>query len=265
MQYNTALITGASSGLGAEFARLHAQNGGRIILTARTESALRNLAAELESQHQTEIAVLTADLSLPNGPQDLFLKILDLGWEIDWLINNAGFGDLAPFVEAADVKLHQMMAVNIVALTTLTKLLVPQMVARKRGAILNIGSVASYFPGPGMAVYYASKAYVLSFSEALAEELAPYNIHVSTLCPGPTETGFQKTANMDMQTVMGGLFANMPSAATVARYGYEGVLKKKRVRIHGLMNQWMIASTKILPTTWKAAIMGRIQMQRMGR
>jgi short-subunit dehydrogenase len=139
------------------------------------------------------------------------------------------------------------------------------MIARKKGGILNIGSVASYFPGPGMAVYYATKAYVLSFSEALAEELAPHNITVRTLCPGPTETGFQNTANMDMKTVMGGLFANMPSAAEVAAYGYNSFLRSGRVHIHGWMNHLMIGSTKMLPTSWKAAIMGKIQMQRMGR
>lgn len=265
MQYKTALVTGASSGLGAAFAQQHAQTGGHLILTARNEKQLQDLAVQLRKTYHVEVAVLPADLSQLAGAEQLFQSIQNLGWEVDLLLNNAGFGDMGIFKDADGIKLQEMIAVNVTALTALTHLLVPQMVARKHGAILNVGSVASYFPGPGMAVYYATKAYVLSFSEALAVELAPHNIRVSALCPGPTATGFQKTANMDMNDVMGGLFANMPSAAEVAAYGYQSLMNGKRIAIHGFTNRLLIATTKCLPTSWKAAIMGRIQMQRVGR
>src|SRR5207253_1790491 len=199
---------GASSAIGMDFARLLSRDGYDLFLVARSEAKLRELASELGNAK-----VIVADLVSPDAPQ----RIFDASGGVDVLINNAGFGLSGPFIETDLRKELEMIQVNIAALTQLTKLFLRPMVARKSGHILNLASTAAFQPGPLMAVYYATKAYVLSFSEAIADELNGSGVTVTALCPGPTESGFQKRANMeDSKLVRGKLIMD---AATVACLG----------------------------------------------
>jgi short-subunit dehydrogenase len=213
----TVLITGASSGIGLELAKCFAADGCRLILVARNTNALEKLADELRRQNKIETMVLTADLSLPQTPKQIFEKLSAQKISVDVLVNNAGFGAHGAFTEMSLSWQLEMLQVNITALTELTGLFLPGMIGRKRGGILNVGSVAGFQPGPGMAVYYATKAYVLSFTEALAEELLGTGLKVSVLCPGPTATNFgtiargQRTRKLQTQKM---------SAASVAIYGH---------------------------------------------
>ncbi|MCH8554196.1 MAG: SDR family oxidoreductase [Schleiferiaceae bacterium] len=257
-----ALITGASGGIGAEFAKLHASKGHDLILTARSADKLEKLAQELRQLYAIEVVVLPQDLGEPNGAKALFDAISKQGLEISVLINNAGFGDFGAFADAPWDKTATMIQLNVNELVQLTYLVLPQMLARKQGYILNLGSVASFLPGPMMTVYYATKAFVLSFSEGLAEEVRGQGVHVSVLCPGPTASDFQARSRMNESKLLEGPFANMPSSAEVAKYGYEQLFKKKRVSIHGTANKLMISLTKLLPTTWKAKMMAKIQVAR---
>src|SRR5258708_27058245 len=184
----TVLIPGASSGIGLDLARVFADKKFDLLLTARTETKLRELARELEKQHKIEAHVIVADLALPDGSHRIFSEIVRLGLPIDNLVHNAGFGAYGEF---KDIRLQQeldMIQVNITALPHLTNLALPQMIKRERGRIMNVASTAAFQPGPLMTVYYATKAYVLSFSEALANEVMPYGVTVTCLCPGATST-----------------------------------------------------------------------------
>src|SRR3954447_6416423 len=219
----TALITGASSGIGLDLARLFAKDGCDVVLVARSEGKLRELAAELERDCGVTAHVIALDLARPNAAEALVQR---LPADVDVLVNNAGFGVAGPFVETDLAKELEMIQVNIVALTQLTKLLLPKMVARRRGRVLNVASTAAFQPGPLMAVYYATKAYVLSFSEAIADELRDSGVTVTALCPGPTETGFAAVAGMD-QTRLFTLMKPMTSAE-VAKKGYEAMKRGRR-------------------------------------
>lgn len=188
----TALITGASSGIGLEFANLLAKDGYHVVLTARNEKRLSEIANELKAKHGVDVTVLAKDLSLTDAAEELTAEILAKGIEVDILINNAGFAAYGPFDETSWKDEKDMIQVNITALTTLTKQLLPGMIKRNRGKILNVASTAAFQPGPLMAVYYATKAYVLSFSEAIDYELSHTNVSVTALCPGATATNFEK-------------------------------------------------------------------------
>ena len=216
---NTALITGASSGIGEELARVHAQAGGDLIIVARRRQRLEQLAEELTDAYGVAVHVMAADLAKPRAAQKLFTEIEARELEVDVLINNAGFGAFGAFHESELLREQGMMQVNMVALTELTYLLVQGMVQRGNGKILNVGSVAGFFPGPLQAVYFASKAYVNSFSQALAAELKGTGVTVTVLCPGPVATEFQETS--DMQHVKGFEFA--ASGESVARRGYKAM------------------------------------------
>src|SRR3954465_2902869 len=191
-----ALVTGASAGIGRELAKILAREGHDLLLVARREPDLTPLAAELKEQYDADSRVITADLAKPRAAQTL-VKELGPTTTVDVLVNNAGFGGHGAFWERErDADLRQI-AVNVTALTDLTRLLLPGMVERHRGRILNVASTAAFQPGPLMAVYYATKAYVLSFSQALAEELSGTGVTVTTLCPGVTETEFQQVAGAE--------------------------------------------------------------------
>lgn len=230
----TALVTGASSGIGREFARVLARNGFDLVLVARNKKALEELADELRATG-AECIVLRKDLSKPHAPDDVLSFVKRRGVSIELLINNAGFGLHGPFVHQERSQQLDLLQVNIVAVTHLTRLFAAEMVPRGRGRILNVASTAAFQPGPLMALYYASKAYVLSFSEALAVELAGTGVTVSCLCPGPTRTDFHRRAHMEHVHLVKTL--SMMDATTVAEAGFRGLMRGRRVIIPGLFNK----------------------------
>ena len=227
---NTALITGASSGLGKEFALIHASKGGDVIIVARREEKLNNLKKEIENRYGTQVKVIAKDLTKPEAPKEIYEEVTKAGIQIDVLINNAGFGGHGKFHERAWEQDLAMINLNVTALTALTRLFLPDFVKRNSGKILNVSSTASYMPGPLQAVYFATKAYVTFFSNAIAEELHDTNISVTNLMPGATETEFAQTSGMDKTN----LFQKTVSAYSVAKDGYEGMLKGKLDIVSGL-------------------------------
>ena len=222
---NTALVTGASSGIGAELARIHAKKGGDLVLVARTASALEALKEQLEREYGVKATVIAADLSDPDSAAHLFSRTEELGLQIDVLINNAGFGGHGKFHEGDLAKYQAMIQVNMVTLTNLTHLYLEGMVRRNNGRILHVGSTAGMMPGPLQAVYYATKAYVLSFSQAIAQELENTHVTSTVLCPGAVKTGFVKAGDLEGVD----LWDNAATAESVAECGYEAMLKGELV------------------------------------
>tara|TARA_B110001452_G_C15217232_1_gene422065 strand:+ start:1126 stop:1905 length:780 start_codon:yes stop_codon:yes gene_type:complete len=220
---NTALITGASGGIGKELATIHAEKGGNLILVARGQDKLNELKAELEKKHGIKVNTIAKDLSQIGAAKELFNEVESLGIQVDYLINNAGFGLVGKFHKLPWDRQMQMINLNMVALTELTYLLLPSMVARNSGKILNTSSTAALIPGPLQAVYFASKAYVSSFSNAIAEELYDKDITVTALLPGATETSFAKTSGVDKTAI----YSNPASARSVAEDGYNAMIKGK--------------------------------------
>jgi hypothetical protein len=242
----TALITGASSGIGLELARLFARDRYDLVLVARRVDKLDRLGAELTGQHGIRSRTIGADLASPDAPGAIVQTLQQAAVSVDVLVNNAGYGVYGPFA-TTDLRAElDMLAVNVVTLTHLTKLLLPGMLARRTGRILNVASIAAFQPGPFMAVYYASKAFVLSFSEALGEELVGTGVSVTALCPGPTPTGFLARAGLDGVRLM---TANplIVDAATVARAGYRGLMKGRRLVVPGLGNKLLMESVRVTP------------------
>ncbi len=256
MNRRTALVTGASSGIGLDLARLFSRDGWDVVLVARTEKKLREVAAELGGGQ-----VIVSDLSKPNAAADIVAEVKRRNIEIEALVNNAGYGLAGPFAENDLQRELDMIQVNIVALVQLTKLLLPLMLARKSGRILNVASTAAFPPGgPGMAVYYATKAFVLSFSEAIADELRGSGVTVTTLCPGPTETGFADVANMTDSR----LFTMMKpmTSLKVARAGYRAMMAGQRLVIPGISNKLLIQSMRVSPRRAVTAIVRKFQEKR---
>lgn len=217
----TALITGASSGIGKELAYIHAEKKGNLIIVARSSGALNELKAELEDKFRVNVSVITKDLTQPNAAQEIYDQVSSDNLQLDFLINNAGFGGQGKFYERDWSEDLAMIQLNIIALTSLTRKFLPDMVNRNQGKILNVSSTASLIPGPLQAVYFATKAYVTSFSNAIAEELSGTGITVSALLPGATDTGFADTAGMNSSK----LFENAFSAKEVAEAGYKGMIE----------------------------------------
>jgi short-subunit dehydrogenase len=255
----TALITGASSGIGLELARVFAKNRHDVVLVARSESKLRTLADEVRASG-IRAHVIVSDLSTPGTVQVLTDRVRGLGVEVDILVNNAGYGLFGPFLETALEAELAMIQVNVVALTELTKLLLPGMVARKRGRVLNLASTAAFLPGPLMAVYYATKAYVLSFTEAIATELEGTGVTVTALCPGPTASGFQAAANLEESKLVAG--KRLPAAREVAEAGYEAMMAGKTVFVPGLSNKLTVLTPRIFPRRLVARIVQKVQERR---
>jgi len=240
----TALITGASSGIGCELSKLLAADGYNLVLVARSGRKLTELAAELCQAGQINISVSVKDLGDPAAPDEIFQTLQAQSITIDALINNAGFGAHGPFAQNDWAEELGMLQVNVIALTRLTKLFLPGMVKRGSGKIMNVGSTGSFAPGPSMAVYCATKAYVLSFSEALATELEGTGVTVTALCPGVTFTGFQARANVgNMRLLRGGGM----SARQVAEIGYRAMQRGKPVVIPGWQNWLMVFSMRLVP------------------
>jgi short-subunit dehydrogenase len=252
MAPSTALITGASSGIGAELARVCAAHGHNVVLVARREPELRALAAAVAKEHGVEARVLTADLADPAAPRAIFQAMA--GANIDLLINNAGFGLRGDFADSDWEIQARMIQVNIAALAHLTRLFLPAMIARGSGRILNVGSTAGFVPGPCMSVYYASKAFVLSFSEALAEELRGTGVAVTDLCPGPTRTGFGLVAGMANTKLF---HSATMSAEAVAREGYHAMMQGRTVAIAGARNRWAMRGARLMSRRWLAGLVKR--------
>jgi len=229
-----ALITGASSGIGLELARIFAQNKTDLVVVARNELQLQELSRQLESEFGVKVWILAKDLSVRESAQQIFDWCQEQKLEIQYLINNAGFGDNAFFATSDIRKQEQMIDVNIWSLTALCHLFLPGMLQSKTGKILNVASTAAFVPGPEMAVYYATKAYVLHFSEAIANELQHTGITVTALCPGPTSSGFQAAAQMENNKLVKG--KKLPSSKSVAAYGYKAMMRGKTVAIPGFGN-----------------------------
>lgn len=242
---NTALITGASNGIGLELAREFAKHKTDVILVARNDEKLKEIARELASAYGVKTFVIAKDLSKPGSADEVFRQVKESGLEIGYLVNNAGFGDFGMFSESDWKKQEEMISLNIMTLTQLCRLFVPEMIQRKQGKILNLASTASFQPGPLMSVYYATKAYVLLFSEAINNELRGSGITVTALCPGPTTSGFQKTSNIEDSRLVKG--RKLPGAEEVARYGYRAMMKGKSVAIHGLLNRFLVLAERFGP------------------
>jgi short-subunit dehydrogenase len=252
----TALITGASGGIGLELAKIFARHGHNLVIVARSQDKLASQARELASQHDISVKVLAKDLADPAAPRDIYRQLQQESIQIDVLVNNAGFATYGFLAELDLDGELAMMQVNIVALTHLTRLFLPDMLERKRGRILNVASTAAFQPGPLMAVYYASKAYVLSFSEAIANELQGTGVTVTALCPGPTRTGFQARADMeDSKLVQGGLM----DAATVAEAGYKALMQGETVVVPGLLNKLRAFAVRLVPDRVAARFVRKIQ------
>jgi len=252
----TVLITGASSGIGRELARLFAADGAQLVLIARSEGRLRELAGELAAEHGVQAQVVPADLSRPSGPGEIMEALAQRHIEVDVLVNNAGFGAHGPVAGIGAGRQLEMIEVNVAALTRLTALLLPGMLGRRRGAILNVASTAAFTPGPNQAVYCATKAYVLSFTEALAEEVRGSGVRVCCLAPGATGTGFAAQAGM------GGtrLFRwGAMDAARVARTGHDGLRKGRTLVIPGLLNQAAAFSVRLSPRILVTKVSGYLQ------
>ncbi|MBF0122183.1 MAG: SDR family oxidoreductase [Candidatus Omnitrophica bacterium] len=252
---NTTLITGASSGIGAELAHCFAQDGYNLVLIARREKELKEIAAKIQKQYSVEVRVIAKDLSRPDAPHELYQELNQVGVTIDILVNNAAFGNYGFFISNNIKRELEMLSLNVSALTHLTSLFAKGMVERKQGKILNVASTAAFQPGPLMATYFASKAYVLSFSEALTNELQGTGVSVTCLCPGPTETEFSKVA--------GTYGLKLPkrqrmSAKDVAMIGYRGLMKRKTVVIAGLSNKILVIGSKFLPRSIATAFVRRI-------
>ncbi|MYL72726.1 SDR family NAD(P)-dependent oxidoreductase [Halobacillus litoralis] len=247
----TALITGASGGIGYEFARLFAKSGYNLIVVARSEDKLQQLKEELDGH---PITIIPQDLSEPGAAEVVYSKVKELGLNVTVLVNNAGFGLNGLFEDLPLLDQQKMLQVNINALTELTHLFLPEIKsARFRSipkGVLNVASTAAFQPGPKMAVYYASKAYVLSLSEALVEELKDTSVTVTTLCPGATDTNFFKAAKAEHTKLVNSTM----SPESVAKSGFLGFVKGKRVVIPGMMNQGLAYASKLIPRSFAAKL-----------
>lgn len=253
----TALITGASNGIGLELAKVHASKGDNLILVARSIQKLKELKDEIEKQYGVSVYNIEKDLSMVNAASEVYSEVKQKGLEVDYLINNAGFGDFGLFHLTDWNKTEQMIALNITALTQLTHLFLKDMIKSGKGKIMNVASTAAFQPGPTMAVYFATKAYVLHFSEAIANELENTGITVTALCPGATESGFKDAADMHESNLFKG--KKLPSSKEVALFGYEQMMKGKVVVIHGFMNYILANSVRFTPRALVVKIARMIQ------
>lgn len=260
MEKGTALVTGASSGIGLELVKVLARNGHDVVLTARKADALEALAGLVEGKYGMRATVLPLDLSKPDAPNELFAKVAAQKIQVDILVNNAGFGQGGPFAETEIEREIEMINLNITALTHLTKLFLAPMLARRNGRILNVASTAAFQPGPLMSVYYASKAYVLSFSEAIAEELRDTGITVTTFCPGPTATNFAAEAGLKNSRLfkMGGV----ASADSTAEIAYAAMMAGKRVVVPGFKNKLIAQGNRLTPRTLATRLAKFVQENR---
>jgi uncharacterized protein len=251
----TALVTGASAGLGLEYAKLFAADGHDLVLVARRRDKLDELAAQLAKDHGTTVKVISADLQLEAAPAEIFAEVQGIGIAVDFLVNNAGFGSNGAFVGLETERELGMIDVNVRSLVHLTRLFLPGMVERKRGRVLNIGSTAGFVAGPFMATYYASKAFVISFTEALAYELKGTGVTATVSCPGATATEFAAVAGNDKSSLFKGGVAD---SVSVARHGYRAMLAGKVIAIPGVKNKLTAQSVRFSPRSLLRAVAARL-------
>lgn len=257
MQNVFTLVTGASGGIGEAIAVELARRGHRLIISARSLAKLKTLEAQLRNFGSPEVVVIAGDLAQPAGARDLYQAIQDQRLEVSTLINNAGVGDFVEFAHQDWSRIQGMIQLNVTALTELTHLFLPSMLEAKNGRILNVASTAAFQPGPGMGVYYATKAYVLHLTEALAVELDGSGVLVQALCPGPTQSGFQSTAKMELSA----LFQNtrIPTSESVAQFAVQRLGNNQVILIPGFLNQLMAGSVGFLPRSAVRHSVGWIQ------
>ena len=251
----TVLVTGASSGIGLELARCFAAEGCALALVSRNRPALEKLAAQLQADFRTQTHIFPADLAQPDAPVRVFDHFQQAGLPIDILVNNAGFGFKGRFDQIPLQSQLDMLQVNVMALTSLTRLFLPGMIQRGRGGLLNVASTAAFQPGPGMAVYYASKACVLSLTEAIAEELANTGVTVTALCPGPTATNFYVAAGAEASNIFRRLSM---SAAQVAKIGHQAFRKGRVIAIPGMRNKLGTFAVRLAPRKTVRKVAARI-------
>ncbi|RLQ96564.1 SDR family NAD(P)-dependent oxidoreductase [Falsibacillus albus] len=256
MQKETVLITGASNGIGLEMAEIFSQKGHTVVLAARSKEKMEEIKHDLEKKYNNTILVKGMDLSVQGAPQDLYEELKRENIQIDILINNAGFGLFGDFTDTDLDKELNMIQLNVSALTAMSKLFSKDMVQRGKGKILNVASTAAFQPGPLMAVYYATKAYVLSFSEALENELSGTGVHVSTLCPGPTETGFSDKAELGQSKLF---TSGVMDAKKVAAQAVDGLMNSKSIIIPGIKNKLLAAGIRFLPRKTVTATVRKVQ------
>ena len=247
-----AVITGASTGIGREFAQICAERGYDLVLVARSAQALEDLAAGIRGTSGRKVRVSAFDLSAVDAPPKLWAALSDVAPDIEILMNNAGFGLTGFFSELDAEKQMEMVHLNIGALTHLSRLFLPAMIARRKGYILNVASTAAFQPGPLMAVYFASKAYVVSFSEALHNEVRDKGVVVTTLCPGPTRTEFQSRAGMQASKLFSG--PHVMDARTVAEIGFKAMLEGKSLVVAGRLNALLVFLTRFAPRQLAASM-----------
>lgn len=251
-----ALITGASSGIGLELVELFAADGHELVLVARRRQKLCEIADDIGERYGLRAHVLPADLADPEAPARLSSEVERLGLFITHLVNNAGFATSGPFVTTDPAAQRDMIQVNVTALTSLTRCFLPPMVSRGNGRILNVASTAAFQPGPRMAVYYATKAYVLNFSIALAVELEGTGVSVTALCPGPTRTGFAEEAGMTKSTLFDR--GRGMAADRVAREGYDAMRRGRPIIISGTLNKALAFATRLTPRSLGARVVQRL-------
>lgn len=253
----TALITGAANGIGYELAYIFAQNDYNLVLIDRIETKLQRVALYFQEQFSVSVKTIVKDLSKITSPEEIFLELQEENIQVDVLVNNAGFGTYGFFHETNLTDELEMLQVNLVCTTHLTKLFLKNMVKQGQGKILNVSSAAAFQPGPLMAVYFATKAYILSFSEALANELENTGVTVTVLCPGTTQSAFhERTGMADSQLLKS---KRMMNAATVANIGYRGLMEGKTIVIPGIINKIMAKSVRFIPRNLVTKIVRKMQ------
>lgn len=243
----TALITGATTGIGLELAKIFAKNKFNLVIVSRNESGLKKVSDSLINEFKVSVKSISKDLSKDKAANEVYNEIINENISIDILVNNAGFGIHGAFSETDLNEDIEMIQLNITSLVILTKLFLHDMIKHSSGKIMNVASTAAFQPGPMMAIYYATKSFVLSFSEAIGEELSNTNITVTALCPGPTKTEFQDRAGINKIKLVSRNLFPMMTAQDVARIGYEGMMKGKRIVIPGFLNKMLPVTLRFVP------------------
>lgn len=241
----TAFVSGASSGIGYEIAKLLAKDGYNLVITSRSESKFFEIKPEFEELYNIKVMIIPIDLTIPFVADEVYAGLIKKKISVDVLVNSAGMGDYGAFADCDWMRNRQMLQLNVIASTHLTRLFVEDMIKKGSGRILNIASTAAFHPGPLMSVFFATQAYMLSFTEALASELRGTGVSVSILCPGPTQTDFQRVSNMQNTRIFKG--RKMASPESVAEYGYKAMMRGQTVAIHGLSNKLLTVLSKFLP------------------